>query len=478
MSLGQILVFGLTALLAGWVLPRRWRLWALLAVSIASAYWLQSSSPIRNLDFWLPTASIALTALVWAVTSAEDSPTRRNDLAAALVILGVILAIGLTRYLAPLCCLTPTRPPELLRIVVFLGVASVTAALPARLALPRRWLLAAAILLILFLFSILKGPGLSLAASGLLRQISGQPAGLASAVDLRWVGFSYLAFRLLHALRDRQIGRLPDYSLGEFAVYALFFPAYTAGPIDRSQRFIGELRDNEAQALRLDLTAISTGGWRILIGIFKKFVLADGLALIALGPQNASQVNGAGWTWLLLYAYALRIYFDFSGYTDIALGLAKWMGFNLPENFERPYLRQNLTAFWNSWHMTLAQWFRAYFFNPVTRFLRMHPEKLPTWAVILIGQAGTMLFTGLWHGLTWNFAVWGAWHGLGLFVHNRWAAWMRPRMVGLADHPRLQRALGFGGWLLTFHYVVLGWVWFALPNMEMAWMVFRKLFGG
>jgi alginate O-acetyltransferase complex protein AlgI len=297
-------------------------------------------------------------------------------------------------------------------------------------------------------------------------------------VDLRWVGFSYLAFRLLHALRDRQMGRLPDYSLGEFAVYALFYPAYAAGPIDRSQRFIGELRKNESRVLRMDLAAISTGGWRILIGIFKKFALADSLALIALSPQNASQVDGAGWTWLLLYAYALRIYFDFSGYTDIALGLANWMGFNLPENFDNPYLRQNLTAFWNSWHITLAQWFRAYFFNPVTRFLRMRPEKLPAWAVILIGQLGTMLLIGLWHGLTWNFAVWGAWHGLGLFVHNRWADWVRPRVAGLAGRPRLQRALAFGGWLLTFHYVVLGWVWFALPDMDKAWIIFRKLFGG
>jgi len=98
-----------------------------------------------------------------------------------------------------------------------------------------------------------------------------------------------------------------------------------------------------------------------VIGLFKKFALADSLALIALNAVNAGQVKSSGWMWLILYAYAFQIYFDFSGYTDIAIGMGRWLGIRLPENFAHPYLKPNLTLFWNSWHITLAQWFRAYF---------------------------------------------------------------------------------------------------------------------
>jgi D-alanyl-lipoteichoic acid acyltransferase DltB (MBOAT superfamily) len=182
--------------------------------------------------------------------------------------------------------------------------------------------------------------------------------------------------------------------------------------------------------------------------------------------------------WILLYAYALRIYFDFSGYTDIAIGLGKTMGFNLPENFERPYFKPNLTTFWNSWHITLAQWFRAYLFNPLTRAMRSGRRKYPLWLVVLTGQLTTMLLIGLWHGITWNFAAWGLWHGLGLFIHNRWTEASRARLAALAIRPLLQRSLTIVGTLLTFHYVALGWVWFALPSMDLSWKALAKLFGG
>jgi alginate O-acetyltransferase complex protein AlgI len=214
---------------------------------------------------------------------------------------------------------------------------------------------------------------------------------------------------------------------------------------------------------------------RLAVGIFKKFAVADTLALVALSAQNAAQAHSTFWLWILLYAYAGRIYFDFSGYTDIALGLGRLMGFKLPENFDQPYLKPNLTLFWNSWHMSLAQWFRAYFFNPLTRALRSRP--LPPWLIILIGQAGTMVLIGLWHGVTWNFAAWGVWHAVGLFVHSRYAEFTRPRLGWLEARPALGRAATVAGALLTFHYVVLGWVWFALPNLTLSLSVFGRLFG-
>ena len=487
MTLTHILVLSLFALLAGWAVPHRWRGWLLLVGSVLAIYWLQPANPIRNLDFWLPTASLALTVFVWAITrpryAVREQPLRdsRASWLGALLILALVLAVGLTRYLGPVCCLTPSRPPDLLRVAMVLTLGSVAVAIPARLTDNRRFLPSAAILLILVLFVLLKSEPLALAGSAWLRLQAGQAPDLASSLDLRWLGFSYLAFRLLHALRDSQAGRLPSYSLGEFVTYAIFFPALSAGPIDRSQHFIAELRSSESQSSALagrpNSSDLAAGAERLLFGLFKKFVLADTLALIALNSQNAVQVSSTRWMWVLLYAYGLRIYFDFSGYTDVALGIARLVGITLPENFEHPYRKQNLTAFWNSWHITLAQWFRAYFFNPVTRFLRTRTQKIPTWGIILVGQLGTMILIGLWHGITWSFFAWGAWHGVGLFAHNRWSSWARPRLSGLAQRPRLQAAFQAAGWLLTFHYVTLGWVLFALPSLPLAGEVFLKLAG-
>ncbi len=222
-------------------------------------------------------------------------------------------------------------------------------------------------------------------------------------------------------------------SLAEYVTYLVFFPTLSAGPIDRLERFTVDLRT----APKRTPEEIGEAGKRLLIGLFKKFAVADTLALIALNATNAAQVHGAGWAWVLLYAYALQIFFDFSGYTDIAIGLGRLMGFKLPENFNAPYLKPNLTQFWNNWHMTLTQWFRAYFFNPVTRLLRSGKRRLPIPVIILLTQILTMVLIGLWHGATPNFVVWGAWHGLGLFIHNRWSELTRSALF--AGCPRAGR---------------------------------------
>ena len=177
-----------------------------------------------------------------------------------------------------------------------------------------------------------------------------------------WV-FSYVAFRLIHTIRDRQTGRLPDVNLREYLIYILFFPAFTAGPIDRIDRFIKDLREPFIQSSSDWIVA----GERIMMGLFKKFIVADLLSIISINNQNVSQVNSTPWLWIMVYAYAFQIYFDFSGYTDIAIGIGNILGFHLPENFNKPYLQRNITQFWNNWHITLTQWFRAYFFFPFTR---------------------------------------------------------------------------------------------------------------
>jgi D-alanyl-lipoteichoic acid acyltransferase DltB (MBOAT superfamily) len=458
----------------------------MLALSLLALYWLQPATPIRNLDFWLPTASLALTAIVWAATipapaaAPAPAPERLNreagqraatgDWLTAVVVAGLVLAIALTRYLA-FCCITPSRPPDILQVLVALAIVAALAVLAARLGPGNRPGLAALVVAFILLFVVLKAEPLARGLSAGLRTLTGQSLEQASALDIRWLGFSYLAFRLIHALRERMLGKLPGLTLQEFLIFAVFFPALTAGPIDRVERFVKDLRAPFA----LSLPVFAEGGWRTLWGIFKKFALADTLALIALNDASAAQTRSAAWTWVLLYAYAFRIYFDFSGYTDIALGLGRWAGVKLPENFDRPYLKQNLTLFWNSWHITLAQWFRAYYFNPLTRLLRGRP--LPPALIIFLTQLTTMILIGLWHGITWNFVAWGAWHGLGLFAHNRWSDFTKPRAAMLDSRPGLKRLARWAGVLLTFHFVLLGWVWFALADPGLSWRVIRLLIG-
>jgi len=482
MTLTHILVFSSIALTAGWLVPRRWRISFLLVTSLIAVYWLQPSTPIRNLDFWLPTASIFLTILVWAITHQVQVRQTRQTWITAFIVLGVVLLVGVTRYVEPICCLTPSRPPDLIRILVTTGLAAGIIAIFYRFSPGNRFLPYIAIFTILGLFIILKSEPLSKSASAWMRYSTGQPYELASALDLPWLGFSYLSFRLLHVLRDYQSGKLPSFSLDEFITYAIFFPSYTAGPIDRSQRFIGGLQQNLepielSNQFQNSATNTILGVKRIILGAFKKFVLADSLAIIALNSQNAAQTNSTLWTWILLLAFGLRIYFDFSGYTDIAIGLGRLVGVKLPENFDRPYLKPNLTMFWNSWHITLAQFFRAYYFNPFTRMLRTSKHSLPSWSIIFVGQFTTMVLIGLWHGITWNFFLWGAWHGLGLFIHNRWTEWIRPKkniQVMLRNNIRISNSLN---WMVTFLFITLGWVWFALPNPDSAWDTFKQLVG-
>ncbi len=501
MTLAQLLVFSAFAPIARLWTRAGVRQWLMLAASVAAIYWLQPLTPIRYLDFWLPTAALGLTAWTWAATrpgasaaaptaararpgvaasaapAQPPSPTapvaddeRRATLTTALVVAALVLLIGLTRYLGPVCCLTPARPPSIGVVAAGLAlIAGVAAWLFWRPA-AGRWLnLGVAAFIGLFLVTKLEPLGL-LASAG-LRAAAGQATDLAAASDLRWLGFSYLAFRLMHTLRDRATGRLPAVSLREFLTYALFFPAYTAGPIDRVERFVKDAR----QPFQLDSETVLAGGTRIALGVLKKFVLADSLALVALNAANAAQTRSTLWTWVLLYAYAWRLYWDFSGYSDIAIGLGQFFGVKLPENFDRPYTRRNLTLFWNSWHVTLAQWFRAYVFNPLTRALRARP--LPAPAIILMTQMVTMVLIGLWHGVTVNFVIWGAWHGLGLFIHNRWADFTKPHATLLDGRPRLKRLAHLAGVVATFHYVTLGWVWFALPTPDLALTVFGRLFG-
>lgn len=452
--------------------PTRVRNAVVFVACVAAPFLLQPQLPVRNMDFWLPLASVGLVVGVWFSLhglSGLKAPGARPALAA---IAGVVAALAATRY-APGLAITPGRPPDAVLVAVAIAAAAVAALAAGRL-LPQRpralWVIVG---LLVTGLMILKTEALSAAVSGLLRGWGGQAVGESRPGDLSWVGFSYLAFRLMAVLRDRMTNArtLRPYGLGEFVVYALFAPALLSGPIDRADRFLKDWR----APWRLTADDVSEAARRILTGLVKKVAIADTLALAALGPTSAAQVAGIGWTWMALYAYAFRIYFDFGGYTDIAVGVSRLLGARLPENFDRPYLKPNLTQFWNSWHMSLSQWFRGYWFNPLTRTLRIREWSQP--AIIAIGQTSTMMLIGLWHGITPNFALWGAWHAAGLFVHNRFSEWAKGRPETGWRDPRWARARAAAGALLTFHFVALGWVWFALPSVDVALRVFGQLAG-
>jgi D-alanyl-lipoteichoic acid acyltransferase DltB (MBOAT superfamily) len=262
-------------------------------------------------------------------------------------------------------------------------------------------------------------------------------------------------------------------TLREYLTYLVFFPAFIAGPIDRAENFTRQLRSSIS---RFDSSDFLEGALRITRGIFLKFILADSLSLLWLDSQSIPLIHSQFWTWIIVYGYAFRIFFDFAGYTDIAIGLGKMAGIHLPENFTQPYLSRNVTLFWNRWHITLTQWFRTYFFNPVTRYLRINFSQIKPWMIIFFTQVTTMLLIGLWHGINWNFVMWGIWNGLGLFLHNRWSTLIVPRFE------RLQNLISTPagniiGVAFTFNFIALGWVWFALPTIGDSLKVFNLLLG-
>jgi len=471
MTLKLILISIVVAGILGLVTINRWRIPFLLGSCALAVYAFQPVLPVRGLDFWLPTATLAFTVLTWILTTSPEQRTWRDNWLALAILSGIVLVLGLTRYLGFSLHLTASRPPQIHQILAGLAGVGLIALLLARLTTPNKAALTGTFIIIILFFLVLKFPILTTLVSKGLRSLNHQSTSLALAQDLRWLGFSYIAFRLLHTIRDRQSGRLPVISLSEYVIYVIFFPALTAGPIDRVERFIGDLR----RPLTLTTTDLGEAGKRLVLGLFKKFAVADVLAMIALNSANALQVRSAGWAWVLLYAFAFQIYFDFSGYTDIAIGMGRLLGIKLPENFNAPYLKPNLTQFWNNWHMTLTQWFRAYFFNPVTRVLRSGKKPLSIPVIIFITQLATMVLIGLWHGVTLNFVIWGSWHGLGLFIHNRWSELTRKRFAELP--PRWQVWLNVGGVLLTFNFIALGFVFFALPVPSISVHLLRVLFG-
>ena len=439
------------------------RITALLLLSIVALYALQPP----GLELVLPVATLLLVVGVWWLITpspaAEDRQTLLwiSGMAVIVPMLSVATRTSIVQAFA-------TFPP-----LVVLGVSAVAVGtlIPEHDERLRHRLAWAFIALIIVLLIILKTPALQLALTQTLPTAPDQPIPF----DWQWLGFSYIAFRLMHVLLDYRHGRLKAIRLRDFALYVLFFPAILSGPIDRVEHFVGELN----KPVALSAERIVDGATRIGLGLFKKFVLADTLAFMALSPRLIDQsAQGTPWVlWVMVYAYAFRIYFDFAGYTDIAIGIGILAGMTLPENFTSPYTQRNIALFWNNWHITLSMWFRNYFFTPLSRALMTTRIRTRRMLIILIAQVSTMVLIGLWHGVGLNFILWGAWHGLGLWLHRLLTEHTREWDAYVQQHPRLATTIHWLSVLATFHFVAIGWVFFALPDLSLIGKAFSRLLG-
>ncbi len=278
-----------------------------------------------------------------------------------------------------------------------------------------------------------------------------------------WLGGSYILFRLIHVAIEARKPGFPALPFPDFALYVLFAPTLIAGPITRLPEFSKNL-----SFARPEFRGAAEGGRRIVVGIFKKFVVADFIAMLPIGPAHGTLSTARLWT--SLYLFGFQLFFDFAGYSDMAIGAAALAGFTVPENFHSPYLQANITRFWQSWHATLSGWMRDYVFFPLGRTLRRRVPRLPGSAAAFVCQTTTMIVIGLWHGLFAGYAVWGAWHGLGLFFHREWTqARGGPPSGSWAPLRRM------GATFVTFQFVMIGWVFFYGTSLHESLSILAKL---
>jgi alginate O-acetyltransferase complex protein AlgI len=289
----------------------------------------------------------------------------------------------------------------------------------------------------------------------------------ASAAVLIPLGLSYLSFELLHVVIERRRGKIPDLALIDLLAFVFFAPARVAGPIKRYADFTAAVREAIPSAEN-----VYAGTLRVLVGLAKKLFVAD---VLALTVAERPEVRSAGHAWIVLLAFTFQIYFDFSAYTDVAVGFSRMLGIAVPENFNRPYLAPNIREFWNRWHMTLSAWVRDYVFLPAGRSLfRTRLRAAPT-AIAAISYLVTFLIVGAWHGLTAAFLAWGLYHGVLLAAYHVIRA---KTPVRVAAHPLYRSRFVSGcGVAITFLLVAIGWVPF-MTTWEGASKLFAALFGG
>jgi D-alanyl-lipoteichoic acid acyltransferase DltB (MBOAT superfamily) len=276
------------------------------------------------------------------------------------------------------------------------------------------------------------------------------------------VGVSFYTFMAISYVVDVHRRRFEVASWPDVFLYLAFFPHLVAGPIVRPDELIPQL-DVRRDARHVDVV---DAGWLILGGLFKKVVIANYLAGAIVDPVFGEPARHASLEiGVAIVAYAVQIYCDFSGYTDIAIGVAKMLGFQFPQNFDRPYSAQSVQEFWRRWHMTLSRWLRDYLYIPLGGNRK---GTTRTYVNLMI----TMLLGGLWHGAAWHFVIWGGLHGAYLSI-GQWKRTLRER--GVLAIPPDTRSIAVLRWASTFGLVCVGWVFFRADSVASAFGMLGRL---
>ena len=308
------------------------------------------------------------------------------------------------------------------------------------------WLLAIAVAVNVGLLAWFKYAGFTASQLSALLGFVGSTASLPILDILLPIGISFYTFHSLSYLIDvsRGVARHLT-SWIDFALYISFFPQLVAGPIVRFH----EIRDQLVlRQERRDLFAI--GVYRFAHGLAKKVLIADSIAPLADAAFSTPTTDLGTLAALIgVIAYTIQLYFDFSGYSDMAIGLAHMFGIRLPENFDRPYSSRSITEFWRRWHMSLSRWFRDYLYIPLGG---NRGSAITTYRNLII----VFLVTGIWHGANWTFLVWGAYHGTLLLLERRFG------------FGRGATSPGVGAWASTLTLVTLGWILFRSPDLAYA----------
>jgi alginate O-acetyltransferase complex protein AlgI len=280
-------------------------------------------------------------------------------------------------------------------------------------------------------------------------------------------GISFFTFETMSYTIDVWRGEFPPANRYlDYLLFVCFFPHLVAGPIVRPAQMLPQI----AARPRADAAMQARGLWRIASGLTKKIVIGDCIAQAIVNRAFATPERFTALEVLLsVYAYAVQIHADFSGYSDVAIGSAALFGYELPENFNAPYTAHNLKDFWSRWHMTLSSWLRDYVYKPLGGS-RAGPTK--TYRNLMI----TMLLGGLWHGASWNFVVWGGLHGSALALTRMW----QRRRAEVVRNPFV-RPSRLGRWVscaITFHFVCFAWIFFRAPTFAHAELMLQRIAHG
>jgi D-alanyl-lipoteichoic acid acyltransferase DltB (MBOAT superfamily) len=282
------------------------------------------------------------------------------------------------------------------------------------------------------------------------------------------LGISFFIFQKIAYLVDAYRHEVRGYSLTDYSLFVTFFPQLIAGPIVHHREVVPQFSGQ--RAWRPSAADFSVGLTQFALGLFKKVILADGVAQFANPIFDAAR-SGAlpsfGDSWIGALAYTFQLYFDFSGYSDMALGLGRLFGIKLPQNFNSPYKAASIADFWRRWHMTLSRFLRDYLYIPLGGN-RRGPTRRGINLMI------TMLLGGLWHGAGWTFVCWGGLHGLYLLIHRAWQP-LRARL-GFARQTASPWGL-LGGRSLTFFAVLIAWVFFRAANLATASRMLQTMAG-